>query len=122
MAEPDRVPLYVRLPRAQADALDRAVEATGVRKGHLVTRLISDGLPLGRLDIAEDPPSSDAPVLTVPEVAALLRVSEDEVLERLEARDLPGRRFGDGWRVARPALLAWLAAGDPAPESMRGFR
>ena len=122
MTEPDRVPLYVRLPREQADALERAVRATGVRKGHLVTQLISEALPMGRIDITEDAPAGDAPVLTVPEVAALLRVAEDEVLQRLESRDLPGRRFGDGWRIARPALLAWLAAGDPAPGSAKGFR
>ncbi|MCC6831871.1 MAG: helix-turn-helix domain-containing protein [Thermoleophilia bacterium] len=112
MTEPERVPLYVRLPRAQADALDRAVRATGVRKGHLVTRMISEALPMGRIDITDNAPPPEALVLTVDEAAAVLRVPAGEVLARLEAGDLPGRRLGGDWRISRPALLAWLAAGE----------
>ena len=41
----DRTPLYVRLPRKQAAALDRLAQATGRPKQHLVSELLADRLP-----------------------------------------------------------------------------
>jgi len=116
----DRVPLYVRLPREQAAALDRLVDQTGRRKQQLVSELLSDRLVLGHaegLDAGEE----TGEVLTLAETAALLRVSEEAARERAQSGELPGRRFGQEWRFSRSAVLAWLLAGDtPQPGRSRG--
>ena len=111
----DRVPLFVRLPRAQADALDQLVDTTGRRKQQLVSDMLGDRLEVGFADVRETPQVAVDPgedVLTLAELAALLRVEEAAVLTRAEAGDLPGRRLGSHWRFSRIAVLAWLAAGD----------
>jgi excisionase family DNA binding protein len=53
-------------------------------------------------------------VLTVDELAELLRLRPDVVKARAERGDLPGRRFGDDWRFMHGAVLAWLAGGTDA--------
>jgi hypothetical protein len=111
MAE-ERVPLFVRLPREQAVALDQMVESTGRRKQHLVSDLLADQLAVGRLEIG-DPVGTEA-VLTLDEAAALLRLPAEVLGARAGAGDLPGRLFGDQWRFARSALLDWLARGERA--------
>jgi excisionase family DNA binding protein len=114
--------LYVRLPREQAAALDRLVDATGRRKQQLVSELLSDRLVVGRAELREDNETSPtAEVLTLDEAAALLRVSIDAVRARAERGELPGRRFESEWRFARGALLAWLLQGEPStvPEQSR---
>jgi excisionase family DNA binding protein len=108
----DRVPLFVRLPRDQAAALDRLVDSTGQRKQTLVSKLLSDQLTVGHAEILESP--GEAEVLTLQEAAALLRLPGETVRASAAAGELPGRAFGDEWRFARSALLAWLAGGPPA--------
>ena len=113
----DRTPLFVRLPRNQATALDRLAGATGRRKQALVSELLGDRLAaarpltLGRVEVANTPEVGDE-VLTLGEVAKLLKVSADAVRSRAEEGELPGRRFGKEWRFARMAILAWLADGE----------
>ncbi len=112
---PERVPLYVRLPRAQADALDRLVDATGQRKQQVVSELLGDRLEVGYaqvLDRAETVAPGAAEVLTLEELADLLRVDAAALLERATRGELPGRRFGSDWRFERTAVLAWLARGE----------
>jgi excisionase family DNA binding protein len=118
--------LFVRLPRDQAAALDRLADATGRPKQHLVSELLEDRLapatrPLsvGRVEVAdaahvrhENVPTVAEDVLTLEDVAALLRVAPDAVRSRAERGDLPGRRFGKEWRFARTAVLGWLADGE----------
>jgi excisionase family DNA binding protein len=50
-------------------------------------------------------------VVTLEELAELLRVPADVVRARAERGELPGRRFGDDWRFMREGVLAWLARG-----------
>jgi excisionase family DNA binding protein len=50
-------------------------------------------------------------VLTLEELAELLRVPADVVRGRAERGELPGRRFGDDWRFMQEGVLAWLARG-----------
>jgi excisionase family DNA binding protein len=113
----DRTPLFVRLPRSQAAALDRLADATGRRKQSLVSELLGDRLtvppplPVGRVDITNTPEGADE-VLTLAEVAQLLKVPAEAVRSRAEKSELPGRRFGKEWRFARMAVLAWLADGE----------
>ncbi len=114
-----RTPLFVRLPTAQADALDRLANVTGRRKQHLVSELLSDRLTpagsgtLGRVEVTNAAATVADEVLTLDETAALLKLPADTVRSRAEEGDLPGRRFGKEWRFARLAVLSWLADGDP---------
>jgi hypothetical protein len=108
----DRVPLFVRLPREQAAALDRMVDSTGRRKQHLVSDLLADRLAVGRLEIRD--PAGAEEVLTLAEAAALLRLPAEVVGARASAGDLPGRLLADEWRFSRSAVLAWLARGERA--------
>jgi len=117
-----RTPLFVRLPRDQAAALDRLAEASGRRKQSLVSELLGDRLtdagPLavGRVQILKTADGGNE-VLTLDEAAALLKLPADAVRTRAEEGRLPGRRFGKEWRFARSAILAWLASGDSPSRS-----
>src|SRR6266700_2835028 len=115
----NRTPLYVRLPSSQAAALDRLAQATGRPKQHLVAELLGDRLPtrerqvsVGRVEVNGGGDVRIDEVLTLEEVAAFLKLSPDAIRSRAEEGDLPGRRFGNEWRFARLAVLAWLAGGD----------
>jgi excisionase family DNA binding protein len=112
----DRVPLFVRLPREQAAAIDRLVDSTGRRKQHLVSDLLADRLAVGHIEFANAAPDASEDVLTLAEAAALLRLPEDAVRTRAQDGDLPGRAFGDEWRFARAALLMWLEDGERVPD------
>lgn len=136
-----KIPLYVRLPRSEAVKLDRAAFELAASKQNLVAGLVAryvdpssasgldalreitgdagtrrvtvetaeEGMTVGRHSFL---PTETPEVLTVEELAALLKV-EPEVVEALaEERRLPGRRIGDEWRFARRAVLDWLAEGD----------
>ena len=113
----ERTPLFVRLPRNQAAALDRLADATGRRKQTLVSELLADRLTLphplsiGRVEVPNAFDVVDE-VLTLEELATLLKVPAAAVRSRAEAGELPGRRFGKEWRFARMAVLAWLANGE----------
>jgi excisionase family DNA binding protein len=119
----ERTPLFVRLPREQAAALDRLSDATGRHKQHLVSELLADRLtavsrplPTGRIELTHglDVRSGSDEVLTLDEAAALLKLPVEIVRSRAEEGDLPGRVFGKEWRFARMAVLAWLADGETA--------
>jgi excisionase family DNA binding protein len=113
----DTTPLFVRLPRREADLLDRVAFEGRVSKRELVTSLVQrylgddDAKPaapqlvLGR---AQFRPAETHDVLTLEQAAALLQVDAAEVVALADAGELPGRRIGGGWRFARAALLEWL--------------
>jgi excisionase family DNA binding protein len=101
-------PLFVRLPAAAAERLERTAAETGASKREIVTRLITgDDVVVGHHDFR---PAEPPDVLTLPEVAELLQVGPDVATELAEAGELPGRRVGGEWRFARAAVLAWLGA------------
>ena len=107
MTEEELTPLYVRLPRREADLLDRTAFETRTSKREIVTDAVRAHLERGRADLpAPEPPA----VLTLAEVAELLQVPDDAVRELAEAGDLPGRRIAGEWRFARAALLEWLGS------------
>jgi excisionase family DNA binding protein len=130
--------LYVRLPHAEFEKLDRAAEALATNKKTIVTGLVSRYVDPDRADLLEslrstlqpDPrrrvtinlpdeglavghhaftPAPVPDVLTPTQAAELLQVDEEELLELAEAGSVPGRRIGERWRFSRPALIAWLA-------------
>ena len=114
----DRVPLFVRLPRQQAAALDALAGSTGRHKQHLVSEILGNELAVGRVELRERTDAED--VLTLAEAAELLRLPEEAVRARANARELPGRRFGEEWRFARDALLRWLSAGEDTSGARAG--
>lgn len=67
--------------------------------------------------------SADEPLLlTVPELAALLRMNVKSVYEIVARGQIPGcRRVGRCWRAHRPTVVAWLAGQGSAPQK-RGAR
>jgi excisionase family DNA binding protein len=113
----DRVPLYVRLPREQAAALDRLVDTTGQHKQNVVSELLADRLEVGRIDIAERSGVPSQEVLTLEELARLLRLPEDALQALANDGELPGRRIAGEWRFVRQAVLDWLAEGERAVRS-----
>jgi excisionase family DNA binding protein len=115
----DTTALFVRLPRREADLIDRAAFEGRISKRELVTSLVQrylgddDGRPsapelvLGR---AHFRPAEAPAVLTLEQAAELLQVDPAEVAALADAGELPGRRIGGDWRFPRAALLEWLAA------------
>jgi len=135
MTDPTQA-LYVRLPHAESQRLQRAAAALGTNKKALVSSLVAayvdpdtpegleqlrvvatdrrvtvtlpeEGITVGRHAFTPAPP---AEVLTAAQAAELLQVEEADLLAIAERGDLPGRRIGDAWRFSRAALLDWLAA------------
>ena len=106
------VPLYVRLPADQAQRLSHVSDSTGQSKRRLVEDAVrqhlaaGDGLVVGRAALREDAPA----VLTLEEAAALLRVSDADLLQIAQRGDIPARQIGEQWRFSHAALLAWLGS------------
>lgn len=71
---------------------------------------------------AESQSGSELPgaeVLTLPEVAAYLRVPEEAVRESVTKDALPGQQIGGEWRFLKRAVVEWLHFG---PLFRREFR
>lgn len=108
----DRTALFVRMPVDLVAAVDDLVRETGRTKQAIVTDFVAHGLagpgqggpPAG----ASEPPE----VCDLEQIAALLRVQPDDVVERVAADDLPGRFIGGEWRFSRTAVLRWLDGAD----------
>lgn len=109
----ERSALFVRLPAPLASRLDARIEAVGRTKQAVVTDLLAAQL---------DHEPGDDEILDLAAVAELLRVSEADILARIEVGDFPARRFGQVWRCSRSAVLAWLAGTDPITSTPTGFR
>src|SRR4051794_26945892 len=124
MNDEKRTALYVRIPQSHAEKLDRAAFELKVPKQDLIAGLVEDmkiapGFTRRRTEVVEVDdqlsvgrasflPTGPREVLTLGDVAELLRVEEDVVHAMAEAGDLPGRKLRDEWRFSREALLAWL--------------
>lgn len=132
---PPETALYVRLPQAAVDKLDRAAEALGVHKKDLVAGLVTkyvdpdtrQGLhALGSLsqprrvtvELGDPGPTLGAysfqpydppEVMNAEQAGQFLQIDEQVVIELAEAGRLPGRKLGPAWRFSRAALVAWLA-------------
>ena len=132
---PPEAALYVRLPAAAVDKLDRAAEALGVHKKDLVAGLVSKYVDpdtrqgLNALDSLSQPrrvtfelgepsptlgtysfqPYDPPEVMNAEQAAQFLQIDENVVIELAEAGKLPGRKLATAWRFSRAALVAWLA-------------
>jgi excisionase family DNA binding protein len=61
---------------------------------------------------ASSPSGEPSPVLTVEELAALLRIERKTAYAAIRRGEIPGaRRIGGIIRVSRERVLAWLAQG-----------
>jgi excisionase family DNA binding protein len=74
-------------------------------------------VPTAESQSGHEPPGGE--VLTLPEVAAYLRVPEEAVLELVTKDALPGQRIGGEWRFLKRAVVEWLRFG---PLFRRDFR
>ena len=102
-------PLFVRLPRAEAERLDRASFELKRPKQELVAEAIrSLDVPRQPVGFARPAPGQSE-VLTTTELAELLQVEEEMVRALARRKELPGRKIGRDWRFSRAAVLAWLA-------------
>jgi excisionase family DNA binding protein len=68
-----------------------------------------DLMPTAESSAGNDPRLED--VLTLPEVAAYLRVPEEAVLKLAQEGSLPAQRIGDEWRFLRKVVQIWLISG-----------
>jgi excisionase family DNA binding protein len=124
--------LFVRLPAAAVQKLDRAADALGMRKKDLVAGLVSKyvdpdsdrgrtalgALSTHKLTMGFSEPargsysfqSYDPPeVMNAEQAGQFLQIKEAMVVELAEAGKLPGRKLGDAWRFSRAALVTWLS-------------
>jgi excisionase family DNA binding protein len=120
----DETALFVRIPSAEAAKLHRAADALGAPKRELIANLVAryvdpeNPAALSALGGAQAEwnvgrhsfrPAEELEILTPAQLAWLLQVEEEVVLELAEKRELPGRKVGEEWRFSREAILAWLA-------------
>jgi excisionase family DNA binding protein len=120
----DETALFVRIPSAEAAKLHRAADALGAPKRELIANLVAryvdpeNPAALSALGGAQAEwsvgrhsfrPAEELEILTPAQLAWLLQVEEEVVLELAEKRELPGRKVGEEWRFLREAILAWLA-------------
>jgi excisionase family DNA binding protein len=124
MNDEQRTALYVRIPQAHADKLDRAAFELKVSKQDLVTGLVENmkiapGFTRRRTEVVEVDdtlnvgrasflPSEPLEVLGTAEAADLLQVEPGVVESMAGAGELPGRQLAGEWRFSRTALLRWL--------------
>jgi excisionase family DNA binding protein len=108
---PSETALYVKLPAAAVEKLDRASAALGVSKKQLVTQMVEKYDPPQKLVTGWHSFSAyDLPeVMNAEQAAEFLQVSPQTVLEMAEAGTLPGKKLGSHWRFSREALVAWLS-------------
>ena len=125
--ERDYTALYVRIPSAEAEKLHRAADVLRTPKRELITKLVarfdpedpvwtrevSGPMPGAEAEWAVGQhsfrPAAELEILTPAQLAGLLQVDEEVVVELAEKGELPGRRVGEEWRFSREAILAWLA-------------
>jgi excisionase family DNA binding protein len=120
-------PVFIRLPREQAVALNRLANQSGRSKQHVVSELVAQALTppkpgplaMGRVELAAAVDNRADEVLTLDEIASLLKLPAAAVRQRAEDGDLPARRFGSEWRFSKLAVLSWLGDGDKPRERRR---
>ncbi len=110
----NRSPLFVRLSAPLLTQLDARIAADGRTKQAVVEDLLASQLDAPPLANGDD-------ILDLAAVAALLRVSEAAVIDRIADGDFPARRFGEEWRTSRTAVTAWLHGTDPTSDHKTGF-
>ena len=111
----DTAAIFARIPRAQAEKLDRLSFELKRPKQEILARLVAqyeagesaepEPWTLGRIAL---PPPEAPEVLTLEQLARLLQISDEAARELAESGEVSGRRIGDEWRFSRRAVLAWV--------------
>jgi excisionase family DNA binding protein len=102
-------PLFVRLPAADAERLDRVSFELKRPKQELVAEALRS-LDVERPPVGFARPAPGSPdVLTTSQLAELLQVDENAVRDLARRGELPGRKIGRDWRFSRSAVIDWLA-------------
>jgi excisionase family DNA binding protein len=125
-SDPEYTALFVRIPAAEAEKLHRAADVLRTPKRELITKLVArfdPHDPVWTQELAGPPlpaeaewevgrhsfrPAETPEVLTPAQLAELLQVDEEAVVELAERGELPARKVGEEWRFSRSAILAWL--------------
>lgn len=113
----DRAPLFVRLSAPLLSELDARIEVDGRTKQAVVEELLAQQL---RTSTGSDDDDIDD-IIDLAGVAAMLRVDEHDVLDRIASGDFPARRFGTEWRCSRAAVTDWLRGTDALADRHPGF-
>lgn len=106
----------VRLDAALVDAAD-AHDAESSALGDAFARALA-----GRSDDDEEvtaAPGDAADVLTVEEVAALLKVGRNAIYDAVTRREIPHARIGKQIRFSRAAIVRWLSSCEAADKEHR---
>jgi excisionase family DNA binding protein len=123
----EREALFVRIPSAQARAIERLAFEQRRPKQEVVSDLLSRSIEAGRRVTIETHDDGglvlghhafrpyEPDVLTLAEVAELLGVEPAQIEQLARDGEIPARLIGDAWRFARSAVLAWLATGSAGP-------
>ncbi len=115
-------------------SVDELVRATGRTKQALITEFVEGAVATATAATTTaaatattrdttspaQPLTPESEICDLDEIAALLRVSPDQVLTRIGDGGLPGRLFGDDWRFSRDAVMRWLDGAD-RPVRAPGF-
>src|SRR5919202_6663944 len=97
-------PLFVRLPAASAERLNRAAFELKTPKRELVADLVDRYLGVDDVVGRAAAEAREPDVLTVEQLAQLLQVDERTVRSLAAKGELPGRRIGRHWRFSRQAV------------------
>jgi excisionase family DNA binding protein len=91
-------------------------EALGDLNGHGVSptatdplfslKLVAPGDGCRSLSLVADVKNDE--ILTIPELAALLKIAEKTVYGLAQRREVPGFKVGGQWRFSRAAIDAWI--------------
>jgi excisionase family DNA binding protein len=113
--------VFLRLPAAEAETLEKASRRLATPKSRLVAELVAShlardeppaaigalkGAPVGRASFAA---FEELEVLTLEQLAELLSLDVESARALAEEGALPGRKLGEEWRFSRSAVLDWLA-------------
>jgi excisionase family DNA binding protein len=121
----EKAALFVRIPTASAKKLEQHARREGRSKQDIVANLIRDALQKASPTDAPPTPEVASPetpeILTLAELSVYLRVSEGELQQKVNAGELPVRRFGDEWRFSRLAIERWMEGTDRPTKRATGF-
>jgi excisionase family DNA binding protein len=112
----DTAAIFARIPRAQAEKLERLSFELKRPKQEIIAGLVAQYAPsepasewsLGRYAFR---PAEAPEVMTLQQVAQFLQTDEGTARALAETGELPGRLVGSEWRFSRQAVLAWLEGG-----------
>ena len=119
--ERDTATLFARIPRAEADKLERAAFELKTSKQSIIASLLRaldverDEWTVGRATFRP----TAAEVLTLEQLAELLQLDEKTVAQLARRGEIPGRKLGREWRFSREAVLEWLRGEDAAARRRR---